>query len=402
MQQHPQLHTILQLTEPWLLLTELAQFQRVAKVYAHSLPSAAWAAKRTGIQTLFENSSTVELSSLPIQELALWERLAWRSRVSQEQHHVEVKRGRTAAPFCSNSAAHSGNEPLNWGTRLFGGQVLLCETCVNALTLSGTHALVTLLGLSQNSIRRRFPRIAYQPTLGRSKAMIYPLDLITADMVGQALGSSRTLRKLAVPGGPNQLEYPRTVHHNTADQIRRLQRHPTIGPLMQVDASKGDGLDLLELRLGPNQEETRSLRASERADLEQMQTYVTARLNLPLDTVNSETWMTATIDALLDRLEARSPALVQDDSRARIRAALYGLLQFKLLGFRFAWHSSDCVFLPNRWGYITQLLCIFLGLPQGGCSGHQAAAIMYGAPNKSQFRWVVPASKATRKRKRKA
>jgi hypothetical protein len=393
------LHVVLELAEPWLLLAELARLQRVSKACAHALPPATRAVDRHLIRDLFANRSTLDPDALPIRGLALWERLAWRTRAAQR---VEIIRGRATdeSRFCSHREAHPETNPPDRGARLFGGHVLLCDKCVLSVSVTGIKNMVALFGLSKNAVRRRFPRLA-----GHSTGMIFPLDLITSGLVAQALGSSRTLRKQAVAGGSTQREYPRVLPHGVhAARIRRIQGHPVTGPLIRVDAKKGDGIDTLEWRPAPGQA-TRSLQPDQRTEIKDLLSYVTARLNLPLDETLGDRsinalWLADTTIAVEDRLTARSPSLVQSTTQSRLRQTLLKLLRYRELGFRLVWRQGVQRLAPNRWALLTELFAIFLGFPEGGCSVSEAAVILYARPTRSRFRWVVPDTKVTRKRKR--
>ena len=155
------LHVVLELAEPWLLLTELARLQRVSKACAHALPPAARAIDRDLIRDLFANRSTLDPDALPIAGLALWEMLAWRTHAAAATR-VEIIRGRATGEsrFCSHYEAHPETDPPDRGARLFGGHVLLCDKCVLSMSVTGIKNMIALLGLSKNMVRRRFPRIA--------------------------------------------------------------------------------------------------------------------------------------------------------------------------------------------------------------------------------------------------
>jgi hypothetical protein len=398
------LHVVLELAEPWLLLTELARLQRVSKACAHALPLAARAVDRDLIRDLFANRSTLDPDQLPIRGLAVWEMLAWRTRAARAAKRVEIIRGRATdeSRFCSHREAHPETNPPDRGARLFGGHVLLCNKCVLSMSVTGIKNMVALFGLSKNAVRRRFPRLA-----GHSTGMIFPLDLITSGLVAQALGSSRTLRKQAVAGGSRQREYPRVLPHGVhAARIRRLRSHPVTGPLIRVDAKKGDGIDTLEFNPSAPGQATRSLQPDQRAEIKDLLSYVTARLNLPLDETLGDLsihaiWLADTTITVEDRLTAWSPSLVQPTTQSRLRQTLLKLLRYRELGFRLVWRHGIQRLAPNRWALLTELLAIFLGLPKGGCSGTDATVVLFARPTRSRFRWVVPSTKVTRKRKRK-
>jgi hypothetical protein len=269
------------------------------------------------------------------------------------------------------------------------------------MAVTGINNMAVLFGLSKNAIRRRFPRLAYQPSPDHSKAMIFPLNLMSSPLVAQALVSSHKLREQAVVAeDPTQREYPRVAPHRHAPLIRRVQSHPAMKQLMKVDACKGDGIDVFEWRPAPGQE-TRRLRADERADIKALVSYITTRLNLPMAESMSKFWIAESTSGVIDQLATRSATLVQPTTRTRIRQALLGLLRYRELGLRFGWRPNDETFTPNRWAFLTELVTIFLGLPKGECRGWEASAIMFSRPTHSRFRWEVPDAKPTRKRKRK-
>jgi hypothetical protein len=397
------LHVVLELAEPWLLLTELAQLQRVSKACVLPLPPTTHAVDRSLLRCLFANRQTLDVEALPLRGLAVWERLAWRTHAARAAKRVKIIGGRAAggSKFCSHREAHAETEPLHDRARLFGGRVLLCDECVESMAFTGINDMIVLFGLSKNAIRRRFPRLAYQPSPNNSKAMLFPLDLMSSPLVAQALVSSRKLREQAVVADdPARREYLRVVPHCHAALIRRVQSHPVMDQLIQVNVSKGDGIDVFEWQPGPGKE-TRRLRADERADIKRLVSYITTRLNLPMAESMSKFWLAETTSSVMDQLETRSPPLVQLTTRTRIRQALLGLLRYRELGIRFRWRQTDETFTPNRWAFLTELLTIFLGLPKGGCRGWEARAIMFHSPTRSRFRWVVPDAKPTRKRKRK-
>jgi hypothetical protein len=126
------LHVVLELAEPWLLLTELARLQRVSKACAHALPPAARAVDRDLIRDLFANRSTLDIDALPIRGLAAWEMLAWRTRAARAAKRVEIIRGRATdeSRFCSHREAHPETNPPDRGARLFG-VTFYCVTSVS-------------------------------------------------------------------------------------------------------------------------------------------------------------------------------------------------------------------------------------------------------------------------------
>jgi hypothetical protein len=302
------LHVVLELAEPWLLLTEIAQLQRVSKACARSLPPSTHAADRALLRDVFPNRPTLDVEALPIRGLAVWERLAWRTHAARAAKRVKIIGGCTAggSSFCSHREAHAETEPMYDRARLFGGRVLLCDECVQSMAVTGIKNMVVLFGLSKNAIRRRFPRLGYQPSPGHSKAMIFPLNLMSSPLVAHALVSSHKLREQAVVADdPTRREYPRVVPHRHAALIRRVQSHPAMNQLVKVDASKGDGIDVFEWQPAPGQE-TRSLRRNERAEIKDFLNYVVTRINSHLVETTAEYWrrLKDTTSGVVDRLAA--------------------------------------------------------------------------------------------------